>query len=155
VGLHPIRRRPQGRDLLLHHRGKSVKGEGFRVGLGYRELDAFIAEKLLGYVWAHSHTGKCRALVPSDFAQGCTKAQGDEPLCLDGYASVPNLSTTYQGMGMVEPAMLKRGWRLCLNRAHGFVAGFYHDDYEPVFGEDDAAPRAVALAAKAALEEEK
>ncbi len=107
-------------------------------------LDAWLAENVL--VWTH---------VSIDM-DAEVKVVGCSPSLPDYSMPVPELSTTYEGMRLVLEAMMERGWYISfqcddtgwgcniLNGKNGVSS----------FREADAAPAAVALAAKAALESE-
>jgi hypothetical protein len=112
--------------------------------LSDRELDALVAEKVMGLevnrdMWVGDYL-RHRHLV--------------DPML---WTLVPHYSTTWDGMGMVIEAMAKLGWRL---RVYEMYTGPYEVTFEQAYDHgfvertrsDVKLPRAVALAALAALE---
>lgn len=123
-----------------------------------RELDAWLAEHLFGYFWILNVTGTCRVLTEASSEPNAT---GNEALCEDAYRYVPHYSTTGDGMLAVESRLIERGYTVA--SATGIHDGKYrcvltieNAAGREVASVDDSMPRpmALALAAKAALEQE-
>lgn len=133
-----------------------------------RELDAWLAEHLLGYRWRKSiHGNHCRGLVPPDgpdanWADGQTvEADGTEPLAFDAYRFIPNLSTTGDGMLRVIAEMAAQGRQFSVLDwgddgidGHRYQVCFWSLGGGPATIGCNVLPTGVALAAKAALEGE-
>lgn len=63
-----------------------------------RELDALVAEKVMGYMWEYSSAGKCRFLAPVADAR-TPIAEKDVIPCRDADRFVPAYSTDWSAFG--------------------------------------------------------
>lgn len=132
-----------------------------------RELDAFVAERVLGWTFYEDDDESGWRLPDSD--EWAMDEHDDESLWdnlagrlnrgWDLGSDVPLFSSTWQGMSLVIEALEKREWALCLDRAldlttwdASFVRRTETRVDVPGAVTADSAPLAVCRAALAALE---
>lgn len=120
-----------------------------------RELDAQVAEHVMGWVWWVSGDTGQRAIFADDYRPFwfTQRASGDEPLCRDHDASVPHYSTDIKEAWAVVEKMQANGWAFEYQNIHMHDAVFSlrRGNRARVHADDcETAPLAICHAALAA-----
>ena len=82
-----------------------------------RELDALIAEKVMGFVWRRGWGGPWKMLVSPTDAEDCPPIQGDEGIAADYARFVPRYSTDLAAAWLVVEKLTPRFY-VCVERVH-------------------------------------
>lgn len=139
-------------DVAAIQRGDStiVESRASRDATG-RELDALVAEKVMGWRW---RGGRGLKLLVAPEADTWYELRGDERIAADAFRDVPHYSTAIAAAWLVVEGLRAEGWDFSLRNYSTWTATFDRMDRgAPVHDADGStAPLAICRAALLTLE---